>query len=55
MILKWILQEKAVSYDIQKDVGIGTLTAGASLGKSDNEFRKGKNKQGMISLYCTTW
>jgi hypothetical protein len=41
---------KSVSYDIQKDVGIGTLTAGASLGKSDNEFRKGKTKQGMISL-----
>lgn len=43
-------KRKSVSYDIQKDVGIGTLTAGASLGRSDNEFRKGKTKQGMISL-----
>jgi outer membrane usher protein FimD/PapC len=40
---------KGVSYDIQKEIGKGTLTAGASLGKSDSEFRKGKTKQGMIS------
>ena len=40
---------KGVSYDIQKEIGKGTLTAGASLGTSDNEFRKGKTKQGMIS------
>jgi hypothetical protein len=40
---------KGVSYDIQKEIGKGTLTAGASFGTSDNEFRKGKTKQGMIS------
>jgi hypothetical protein len=40
---------KSVSYDIQKEIGKGTLTAGASLGKSENELRKGKTKQGMIS------
>jgi hypothetical protein len=40
---------KGVSYDIQKEIGKGTLTAGASLGTSDNEFRKGKTKQGTIS------
>ena len=42
-------KRKAVSYDIQKQIGRGTLTAGASLGKSKNEFREGKTKQGMIS------
>jgi hypothetical protein len=40
---------KGVSYDIQKEIGKGTLTAGASLGTSKNQFREGKNKQGMIS------
>jgi hypothetical protein len=40
---------KGVSYDIQKEIGKGTLTAGASLGTSKNEFREGKTKQGMIS------
>lgn len=42
-------KRKSVSYDIQKEIGRGTLTAGASLGKSENEYRKGKTKQGMIS------
>ena len=40
---------KGVSYDIQKDIGPGTLTAGASLGKSDNALRTGKTKSGMLS------
>jgi hypothetical protein len=40
---------KGVSYDIQRDIGPGTLTAGASLGKSDNALRSGKTKSGMIS------
>ena len=43
-------KRKSVSYDIQKEIGKGTLTAGASLGKSENKFREGKTKQGMISL-----
>jgi hypothetical protein len=42
-------KRKSVSYDIQKEIGKGTLTAGASLGKSENKFREGKTKQGMIS------
>jgi hypothetical protein len=42
-------KRKAVSYDIQKQLGKGTLTAGASLGTSKNQFREGKTKQGMIS------
>jgi hypothetical protein len=40
---------KSVSYDIQKDIGSGTLTAGASIGKSDNALKSGKTKSGMIS------
>ena len=40
---------KSVSYDIQKEIGRGTLTAGASLGKSENKYTSGKTKQGMIS------
>jgi hypothetical protein len=43
-------KRKSVSYDIQKEIGRGTLTAGASLGKSQNKYREGKTKQGMISL-----
>jgi hypothetical protein len=42
-------KRKAVSYDIQKQLGKGTLTAGASLGTSKNQFREGKTKQGMLS------
>lgn len=42
-------KRKSVSYDIQKEIGRGTLTAGASFGKSENEYKKGKTKQGMIS------
>jgi hypothetical protein len=42
-------KRKNVSYDIQKDIGSGTLTAGASIGTSDNELRKGKTKSGMLS------
>jgi hypothetical protein len=42
-------KRKGVSYDIQKDIGSGTLTAGASIGKSDNALRSGKTKSGMLS------
>ena len=42
-------KRKGVSYDIQKDIGSGTLTAGASIGKSENELRSGKTKSGMLS------
>ena len=42
-------KRKSVSYDIQKEIGKVTLTAGASLGKSENKFREGKTKQGMLS------
>jgi hypothetical protein len=42
-------KRKSVSYDIQKEIGKGTLTAGASLGKSENKYREGKTKQGMVS------
>jgi len=42
-------KRKGISYDVQKDIGPGTLTAGASMGTSDNEFRKGKTKSGMLS------
>jgi len=42
-------KRKSASYDIQKDIGSGTLTAGASIGKSDNALRSGKTKSGMLS------
>jgi hypothetical protein len=42
-------KRKGVSYDIQKDIGPGTLTASTSMGTSENEYRKGKTKQGMVS------
>jgi hypothetical protein len=40
---------KGVSYDIQKDLGPGKVTASASLGTSENQYRSGKTKQGVIS------
>jgi hypothetical protein len=43
-------KRKAVSYELQKDIGKATLTAGASLGKSENRLREGKTKQGMLSI-----
>ena len=42
-------KRKSVSYDIQKDIGSGTLTAGASIGTSENALRSGKTKSGMLS------
>lgn len=42
-------KRKSVSYDLQKDIGPGTLTVGTSLGKSENKYREGKTKQGTIS------
>ena len=42
-------KRKSVSYEVQKDIGPGTLTASTSMGTSENEYRKGKTKQGMIS------
>jgi hypothetical protein len=42
-------KRKSVSYEVQKDIGPGTVTASTSLGTSKNEFREGKTKQGMIS------
>jgi hypothetical protein len=42
-------KRKSVSYEIQKDIGPGTVTASTSLGTSKNEFREGKTKQGIIS------
>ena len=42
-------KRKSVSYEVQKDIGPGTLTASTSMGTSKNEFREGKTKQGMIS------
>ena len=42
-------KRKGVSYDIQKDIGPGTLTVNASKGTSENEFRKGKTQSGMLS------
>ncbi len=45
-----LTKRKSVSYDLQKDIGPGTLTVGTSVGKSQNKYREGKTKQGMISL-----
>jgi len=42
-------KRKSVSYEIQKDIGPGTVTASTSMGTSKNEFREGKTKQGIIS------
>ena len=42
-------KRKSVSYEVQKDIGPGTLTASTSMGTSKNEFREGKTKQGVIS------
>jgi hypothetical protein len=42
-------KRKGVSYEIQKDVGPGTVTASGALGTSKNEFREGKTKQGIVS------
>jgi hypothetical protein len=42
-------KRKSVSYEVQKDIGPGTVTASTSLGTSKNEFREGKTKQGIIS------
>jgi len=42
-------KRKSASYDIQKNIGSGTLTASASIGKSDNALRSGKTKSGMLS------
>ena len=42
-------KRKGVSYDVQKEIGPGTLTASTSMGTSENEYRKGKTKQGTIS------
>jgi hypothetical protein len=42
-------KRKGISYDVQKDIGPGTLTASTSMGTSENEYRRGKTKQGTIS------
>jgi len=42
-------KRKSASYDIEKEIGPGTVRASTSLGKSENDFIKGKTKQGTIS------
>lgn len=42
-------KRKNVSYDIQKDIGPGTLAVNASMGTSDNALRQGKTRSAMLS------
>ena len=42
-------KRKSASYEIQKNIGPGSLSVSASIGKSGNKYIEGKTKQGVVS------